>query len=175
MAHSPKLSPLDYRTLPAPQKTPRRPPETFEERMWRLRRVAYYAALTGALASIAFYFGPNWFIFGKLTRLSPADFVSFVDHDGVPVVRAVKLYHRDTGQYPADVQELPASYLKGRSNFSPVMYPGEIVFFGPWHEEIVYDLTPGKEGWSVRGPFANGAIPATPTTINIDGIPASQR
>jgi len=43
------------------------------KRSWKRRRVAFYLVLAVYFAAIAFYFGPNHLLFGKLTWITPAD------------------------------------------------------------------------------------------------------
>jgi hypothetical protein len=38
---------------------------------------------------------------------------------------------------------------------------------------IEYNFTPGHEGWSVHGPYANGPIPAPPVKLEPDAKPAN--
>src|SRR5947209_4349819 len=83
----------------------------FEATQWRQRRRAFFAVRCVLFAAIAFWFGPNLIMFGKLTWLSPADFVPAVQRDCVPVVRAMKAYERDHGHRPEELEELVPSYL----------------------------------------------------------------
>ena len=82
-----------------------------EIRRWRRLRVAYLAGLVALFAAIAFYFGPNCFLFHKLTWMTPADFVPTVQRNCVPVVRAMKEFRRDHGRLPARADELVPQYL----------------------------------------------------------------
>jgi hypothetical protein len=167
MANEPKPQPLNYRG-----RDPNRIkiPEDPESRRWRYRRILFRIALFVALAPVTFYFGPNMFMFGKLTRLSPADFTQHVQRFGVPTVRAIKEYQRDTGHFPNQIHDLQPKYLGSVPPWGADIENGQFILWGNLEHMITYDFTPGAEGWKVNGPFANGPIPLPPVTIG----PATQ-
>jgi len=173
MTQGPPLPSLDYRT--PPQRRRIKPPEDEQEQRWRGWRIAYRVWLFAACASVAFYFGPNWIKFHKLTNLSPYDYVPFVKAYGIPVVRAIKQYQRDTGRLPRDVDELRPKYLPTHTaTRGGWVNHGRLSLYSYYNEFVEYDFTPGNEGWSVHGAFANGPIPITPATVEIDNHPTSQ-
>ena len=135
------------------------------ERSWRRRRVAYYGVLVLLFAPIAFYFGPNVIMFGKLTWLAPADFVVAVERRCVPVVRAMKEFERDHGRRPNRVEELEPAYLPEDRNVRARVQNGEFECWTMFNHVIEYRFTPGDEGWYVRGVYTNGRIPYPPVTV----------
>jgi len=162
MAGDPKPQPLDYRS-PAPEKL--KYLEDAEARAWRYRRVLFRVGLFVLFAPFTLYFGPNLIKFGKLTYLSPADFVPYVQNSGVPIVRAIKEYQRDTGHFPNQIHDLQPKYLGSIPGYGADIENGQFVQWGQFEHMITYDFTPGIEGWTVSGPFAKGPIPLPPVTI----------
>jgi hypothetical protein len=149
-----------------------------EERLWAFRRIELRLGICALIAPFALYFVPNLIAFGKWTRLSPADFAPFVEHDCVQTVRAIKEYQRDYGQLPDFLQDLVPRYLTD-SNCTESIVGGQSIYNGKfkaydWHmagiHVIYYEFTPDAEGWYVQGPIASGPIPVPPVTIN----PATQ-
>ncbi len=144
---------------------------TSEERVnplngWWWLRWAYRAGLFSAFAIVAFYVGPNRFLFHKWTRLAPEDFVQTVEGHCVPIVRRMKLFQREHGRLPT--QNADIGILEHR--WSGDAYPGDVEpsgynYYGSWHHCITYNFAPGHEGWYVRGPFANGPIPCPPVAL----------
>jgi hypothetical protein len=126
---------------------------------WRRRRRAYYAALAGYFAAAAFYFGPNLIMFGKLTRLAPADFIPVVQERCVPVVRAMKQYQRDHGRLPTRERDLVPDYLPEVEWSVLLARVDGFEYWGEFNHVITYDFTPDHEGWRVRGEFVHGPIP----------------
>jgi hypothetical protein len=160
MPDDPKLVPLDYRGKRIPV------PESLEAIRWRLRRIAFRAAVILLLTPITFYFGPNMILFGKLTWLTPADFVLTVQRDCVPTVRAMKEYQRDFGHLPEKMEDLVPKYLRAFPDGNQLVTNGSFAQFeGPGHQMITYEFGPGREGWSVLGGYTRGPIPLPPVTI----------
>jgi hypothetical protein len=139
-----------------------------EATTWRVRRGAYYAALWALGIAIAFYFGPNVILFGKLTRLAPADFIEHVQKYCLPAAVAVKEFQRDHGRLPADLRETVPQYLP-EVNGLVMMDRDELWCLAQFNQVITYSFIPGSEGWSVRGPFTRGRIP-----LPIVEIPATR-
>jgi len=138
--------------------------EDDEARRWRYRRYLLRLGLVALGMPIAFYFGPNWILFGKLTRLSVEDFVPIVQQEGVPIVRAMKEYERDTGRLPATLEDLQPRYLPAGFGNHRCISNGYF-HLGTRDHEVEYEFKPGVEGWWVIGPFVSGAIPVPPVTI----------
>ena len=112
-------------------------------------------------------------MFGKFTRLSPADFVPMAQSVGIPIVRAMKEYQRDTGKMPGRIEDLIPRYLPYIPNHYAIMVEsGDFGLLVQHNELISYDFTSGAEGWSVRGPFVNGPIPLPPVTLGPGANPA---
>jgi len=161
--------PLEYRRVD-PNKIRVLTPE---EQWWRLGRISFRVGLFVLIFPIALYFISNYLKFGKFTRLTAADYVPKVQQFGVPMVRAIKLYQKDTGQLPLRVEDLEPKYMKPHTsrNYDGQMYGnGTYWMFGGRDESIIYDFKSGQEGWSVSGPYVNGRIPLPIVTIG----PASQ-
>jgi hypothetical protein len=145
-------------------------------RRWRRLRVAYLAGLIALFAAIAFYFGPNYFLFHKLTWMTPADFAPTVQRNCVPVVRAMKEFRRDNGRLPALADELVPQYLpvlNGQARVS--VSDGEFRWSSEYKHRVRYDFNPATEGWIVEGVFTSGRIPLPPVTISPTTQPASTR
>jgi hypothetical protein len=154
MSHDPRAAPLEYY-----RQKPATAPPTPESIRWRWYRIWYRLGLAVLFASVAFYFGPNEIMFGKLTRMIAADYVPIVQRDCIATVRAIKQYQQDTGNLPTSLNDLTPRYLPA----GPV---GDSIVNGQyqhvdwrWHETITYDFTPGSEEWYVSGRFATGRIP----------------
>ncbi len=113
MAEESTPQPLNYRGL-QPKRVNYVP--TSEERRWRNRRILLRPGIFVVIfAPIALYFGPNLIMFGKLTRVSPADFVTLIQPESISVVRAMKEYPRATGQLPLQMTDLTVASQKGRN------------------------------------------------------------
>src|SRR6185369_18057143 len=69
-------------------------------------RILLNVTLVAWFGAMAFWFGPNFILFHKLSRLSPADFAPVVEKYCVPAVRAIKVYQQKNGRMPKDVDEL---------------------------------------------------------------------
>ncbi len=154
---------LNYRGIP-PQ--PDRSWDTPEYRRWRRWRGLFRVGVVLAMTPVAFYFGPNLINYGKLTSLTPADFVQRVERLDVPTVRAMKEFERDTGHLPDSEDDLVPKYLASIPNDQHVSqgYFTDLDFRGVPHF-ITYDFTPGAEAWRVDGPDLKGLIPVPPVTI----------
>jgi hypothetical protein len=173
MPDDPLPQPLDSRSPPQ-----RKPPNDPESERWRNYRILFRIAIILLIAPPTIYFGSNMIMFGKLTGLSAADFIPDVQNKAVPVVLAIKKYQRDTGQLPNQITDLPPKYLPSTSNIE-----GDIQAWGTPHftlyntidnQRIVYDFTPGAEGWSTQGYFVNGPIPLPPVTLAPSTQPVPQ-
>ena len=121
--------------------------------------------------AVVVWFGPNYFLFGKLTRLNPDDFVPVVQKYCVPAVRAMKIYQRSHGQLPADNSDLGTAFdphKDGGPGIHQIEANGySYMTFGIYMGHMVeYDFTPGREGWSVSGAFANGPVPVPPVILD---------
>jgi hypothetical protein len=155
---------LDYRGVPP---KPERPWDTPEYRRWRRWRVLFRVGVILAVTPIAFYFVSNWNNFGQLLPPRPRDFVQNVEESGVPTVRAIKEYERDTGHLPDALADLVPKYLSWKPVNQEITRRGvkRTFVFRVGDHSIVYDFAPGAEGWRIVGPRANGAIPVPPVTI----------
>jgi hypothetical protein len=172
-----RVPPLDYRSpVPPDSKRSRHAwfydtitaPSDPELRTWWAKRLSLRLALLLLFSAIAFYFGPNEVNFGKLTRPSPADFVQDVETRCVPVVRAMKEYQRDHGQWPKKMEDLAPGYLSSAEadGFVGDISKGHFFTFSKWEEAIEYDIAPGGERWIVSGGYVHGTIPVPPVTID---------
>jgi hypothetical protein len=142
--------------------------DVFPADRWCRRRWAYRLSLVGLFVLIAFYIGPTRIIFGRWTRLAPADFVPVVRDQCVPIVRAIKVYQRDHGgRLPQSVEQALPPTPKGDYHYVGNIWQNEFRFRSKWNHEVRYDFTPGREGWSVSGAFTHGPIsfpPVAPPT-----------
>lgn len=133
-----------------------------EAGIWLRRRLLYRNLLVAFCALVAFYFTPNRIIFGKLTALSPKDFVDEVNTDFAPVVRAVYAYNHDTGLLPSsDLHELIPNYLPSQPKGHPELWKNELYFDAEFPNRVTYDLSTVQDVWEVHG-YASGRIPAAP-------------
>jgi hypothetical protein len=146
----------------------------------RLIRVLFYAGLAGWFYVIGCWLGPNELTFHKLEGMTVADFVPIAKKYCVPAVREMKIYQRDHGHLPESEGDMwslfgsqnghgPGVHRLDRNGNYEYWGPGEIMF----KHTIEYDFTPGHEGWSVRGRFANGQIPLPPVTLEPGAKPAT--
>jgi hypothetical protein len=136
-------------------------------RRWRQRRIAYLACHVALFAAIAFYFGPNYYLFHKLTRITPADFAPAVERQCVPVVRAMKEFRRDNGRMPDRAEELVPQYLPELTGYGRASVDnGKFQWLTQYNHSIQYDFNPGTEGWTVSGAFTSGRIPLPPVTVS---------
>jgi hypothetical protein len=136
----------------------------------RLQRVLLNVAMVGWFAAVAFWFGPHVILFHKLTRMTPLDFVPVVDTYCVPAVRAIKIYQRTHGRMPASMDDLGpgfSSHQTSGTGMHEIDTVGTYTYwaFGMYNHYITYDFTPGHEGWTVHGAFANGPVPVPPVTL----------
>ena len=138
-------------------------------RKWWTGRVVYYAFLCGVFGAIAFYFGPNRILRGKWTALGPEDFVEWIEVEQ-PVILAVKKFQRDYGRLPRNGDELVPKYLPTPPD---IRRDGTVAFYAGDHF-LTYCLTPGKEGWFVEGPDANGRIPAPAVELDAANTDSSR-
>ena len=135
-------------------------------RRWRRLRLAYLAGLITLFAGVAFYFGPNYFLFHKLTWITPADFVPTVEGKCVRVVRAMKEFRRDHGRMPARAEELVPQYLPELTGYGPASVDGgKFNWWARYNHFIHYDFNPATEGWTVEGAFTSGRIPLPPVVV----------
>lgn len=139
-------------------------------RRWDFALGGYWALLAAWFVAIAFYAGPNWLLFGKLRRITPADFADDARRELTPLILAAKAYQADHGEIPVgvggygDASRLLGDYLPSRGKnhvdwlasieHGVLKYP-----YGRFNHAIEYDLHPATEGWRVRGPFTSGPIP----------------
>ena len=144
-------------------------PQDVALRKWWAGRVVYYTCMGGIFGAIAFYFGPNRILRGKWTALGPEDFVEWVQEDR-PVIVAVKEFQRENGRLPRNGDELVPKYLPTPPD---IRRRGIVVFYAGDHH-LIYDLTPGKEGWFVQGPDANGRIPAPAVELGAGNTDSSR-
>ncbi len=143
---------------------------------WLYLQLAYYLALAGVFVAIAFYLGPNYYLVGRFSSVTPADFVGEVQQEGVPVVRAMKEFQRDHGRLPQDANELVPKYLPPSGDNAVWFDVRQGVFAqrARWNHRIWYDFSPGTEGWYVAGHMARGRIPLPPVKVTATTRPTTQ-
>ena len=125
--------------------------------------------------AVAFYLGPNFILFRKLTWITPADFVPVVTRYCVPAVRAAKEYRRDHGGWPDSKSDLTPYGLK-EGGYWGDLSSDEYSFlcWGLYNHTITYNLAGPDEHWEVRGNLTCGRIPAPPVVISPGSRPATQ-
>src|SRR3954466_1710838 len=108
---------------------------------WLYRQFAWYLVLALIFFAIPFYFANNYFFFGKLSRLTAADFVDEVRERCVPVVRAMKEFERDHGRLPNEMKELIPDCLPDQSHKMVQLYgafQGQFQHYANLHHTIRY-------------------------------------
>jgi len=170
MGDTAPISPLGYFT-PSPQQW--KYTEDAAAKRWRYWRIVYRIGLGGLFVIIAWCLGPNWINFGQFSKPTMNDLVRIVQRDCVPVVRAMKEYHRDVGRWPDRIEDLTPKYLTDRPRPAISVHDGQFMFFSKG-ERIFYEFTGSGEDWFVEGGFLNGPIPVPPVTISPSTRPATQ-
>ena len=140
---------------------------------WQLYRMAYQGLMVLLFCSIAFYFGPNVILFGKLTWLSPTDFVPTVEQQCMPIVSAMKANRRDHGRLPNRMSEIVPDYVVPKYRQEPISN-GNFQYWSKFNHRIEYDFTPGNEGWYVNGAFVKGPIPVMKAPVGPSTSPSTQ-
>ena len=130
-----------------------------------------------ATAAVAIPVFVNLMEFGKPTRLTPADLVPIVQSECVPVVRAIKRYQQDTGHLPDPIDDLVPKYIASISGVQDLRGAKFTDWVRPERLEhcVTYDFNPATEGWTVKGPFANGPIPLPKVTLAPEANDASSQ
>ncbi|HEX4124972.1 MAG TPA: hypothetical protein VHY37_09630, partial [Tepidisphaeraceae bacterium] len=163
MSDSEDPHPLEYRLVP---KERQRYVEDSEERKWRYFRAFFRIVLVSLVFLFVWRFADDYFITGRLIAVQPADFVPFVQEQGVPIVQAFKRYERDNGfvwkaENTLGLEE--SGYLpRDKFPYARIIYPGNrlaMVYLGHY---VYYVFTPDAEKWEVSGWIANGIIPSPP-------------
>lgn len=109
---------------------------------------------------IAFGVGRTYFIFGRWTRPTPADYVAFVNQECAPALRALAAYHREFGSPPWDGFNAVHSKNPKFDEWFTVA-GGELRFEAyPTGERICYRASANGGDWMLEGPFLNGPVPA---------------
>lgn len=182
MAESPKPLPLDYRN---PPRRRGRYVDDAPGKLWRFYRVVYRVGLFVVLGPLIIHFGAHIILFGKLTALAPAGFVSEAQGTPTRVVRAMMEYRRDTGNWTNTVVDLDPKYLMitdlhrdqdGATWTGNVgeIYNGQYFYEADnFHDSIKYDFNGGATPWSVSGPMVSGVIPLPPVTLPAESAPAT--
>ena len=148
----------------------RRRPPSEEEEQWRRRRILFRLVVVLTLAPPILYFGSNYIVFGRLTHPGPDDFIPQIEAVDIPIVRAIKEYYRDHGQYPEEIKDLIPAYYHGPEPFSCEIEQGPaytyyIHYFENWETDIIYPLEPAHGAWSAQGMLVSGPISLPPVTI----------
>jgi hypothetical protein len=169
MAEEPAPKPLDYYRV---ETAGAKMPYDAEYRWWQAIRQLYGFGLVALVGVITIPVFMNEIMFGQLTRLSPADFVVDAQTKCLPTVRAIRRYQAATGQLPDDLdKQLVPKYLPslpwGQEMRNGFQFTAWDISRNSSHD-IIYDFTPATEGWSVKGPFANGPL-------SLPKVPASGR
>ncbi len=158
-----------------PTRAPAKYEPDSEEIRWQRQRIALRTVLVVAVFAGVFFFARNFFLYGKFTPLTAADYIPDVQRQGVPIVRAMKRYQRDTGQLPKKGEDLVPKYLQTWSHTHsgpgglPTIWNGEFSLnMFRFHEQVRYDFTPGSEGWLINGPVVRGRIPLPPVIVSSD-------
>jgi len=138
------------------------------------RRILLRMGLTVWFCVLAFWLGPRLILFHSLRGMEPADFIPIVQKYCVPAVREIKIYQRDHGRMPDSEQDLSPAFNNHHGN-DPAGFGVNMLdrrggysylAIGMYKHEVEYDFTPGHEGWTVHGAFANGPIPLPPVVLD---------
>ena len=115
---------------------------------------------------IAFWIGPNLILFHKLTWITTADLVPLVHNLNTTPIKMAKIYLQTHEQLDEqfDASLKAALIKKDRGQFFDTN-PLRINFYLDSHY-VYYDLTPGHEGWKVRGQWITGDIPVPNVTLD---------
>ena len=135
--------------------------------LWHFARRFYYVLLAAVFGVIAFYFGPNWFLFHKLTRSSPSDFTAMVEQRCIPTLQALSQYHADYGRFPISAVDLSPKYLHEDSLCYGNLRDNQFTLDTEYHQKISFDTEHPERGWSIRGRFTNGSIPVRPYELHL--------
>ena len=160
-----------------------------DEKFWRRMRLIYDRSRWIIGGIFAVYFLPNLMLFGQWTRISPADYVSVVQSDFVPIIKAIKEYQRDHGKVPEKLGDLVPNYVtKLPPDWQAVdITPQYVIFFDVLlREECVeylfsppangkldvrqglntpYQIPAPTEGWYMMSNYGSGQIPLPAVTI----------
>jgi hypothetical protein len=132
--------------------------------------------LAGWFYVIGFWLGPHVIIFRHLRGETTADLAPTIDQYCVPVVRQIKIYQRDNGHLPRSEFDLGKDFCDKHSKGTGMatIY-GQLAYWrvGPGNQQLVYDFTPGHEGWHVYGVFMSGPITLPPVTLEATTKPGS--
>jgi hypothetical protein len=140
---------------------------------WRIARRIYYVLLFVIFGVIAFYLGPNWFLFHKLTRSSPSDFTAMVEQRCIPTLQALAQYRADYGKFPISAVDLAPKYLPRESVCYGRLNGNEFRLYTNYHQVISFDTEHPERGWSIHGRFTNGPIPVSPRELHLATQPAT--
>lgn len=160
---------LSYRS--APKQPPPKDPK------WTARRVAYYFALLGWFCLIAFWAGPNVWLFGRVTGMRESDLHAGAKRSVVPAIRAVLEYQRDFGVLPDNSWDAKVVYF---GSDAQVGWGGEYIRNGVlsdrglYNQNIYYDFGRADAPWSSQGIFYNGPINLPPVTLDTPFEPTTR-
>jgi hypothetical protein len=156
--------------------------ESAFKRRWEMRRSLYRWMLFSWFALLAFFVGPKFFLWFWDVKPAPSraeDFVPVVQRLCVPVVRKMKQYHREHGVWPKEMKDCypgftgPDHYRFSWQLTDKNTKVFQFLFYDELRETVEYDFTPGKEKWSVEGPFVTADIPLPPVEIDDPALPTS--
>jgi hypothetical protein len=160
---------LSYRS--APKRPPPKDPK------WTAKRVAYYFALLGWFCLIAFWAGPNVWLFGRVTGMRESDLHENVKQRFVPAIRAVLEYQRDFGALPDNSWNAKVVYF---GKYTQVGWGGEHIRngvlsdYGRYNQCISYDFSHPEAPWTTWGAFYNGPINLPPVTLDTPFEPTTR-
>lgn len=160
---------LDYRS--APKQPPPKDPK------WTAWRVAYYFALLGWFCLIAFWAGPNVWLFGRVRGMRESDFHTAVNRGYVPAVRAVMEYQRDFGTLPPRPWDAKTAYFGRESQVGwggGSIVNGVLSDYSSYGQFIEYDFNRSDAPWSSRGRFYSGPINLPPVTLDTPFNPTTR-
>ncbi len=161
---------LDYRSAS------KRPPP--KDPTWTAKRVAYYVALLGWFSLIAFWAGPNVWLFGRVTGMRESDLHEQVNRLYVPLVRAMLEYQKDFGALPPNTRTATKPYfgenvlLTGGSGY--VQNGVLIARDYKWHHTIRYNFNDTRSPWSAQGGYYNGPIWRPPVNFETPFAPTTR-
>lgn len=136
---------------------------TPEDRAWQRKRFAWYGFQVFLFFAIVYRIGPNLILFHSPFSPGPKDFVPLTSQY-VPIIAAIKAYHRDYGTLPFESVDLPPQYMPpgymNNGQNSEILNTTSITFQAADSSVLEYEFSPMIEGWKVHSPRYDGAIPA---------------
>lgn len=145
--------------------------ETGQKR-WRLARLLYRLGLCALFLLFAWYLGPTWILFHRLTWLTPSDFAHVARDEGNPTVAALERYRREHGALPEKLDDLVPDYLPAVPRRLTLYQDGTVGLWCQYNHRVEFSFARPQDGWQVYGAFTHGRIPVDPVVVQ--PVPSSR-